>query len=239
MKRLLLGAAGLVTLGLAALVIALLVAPLPPSPPGPEPGRAIFHSHCATCHGPDGRGGSWRARLLLLRPGDLAGPETAALPDAYLADIIRQGGSTFGKPGMPSFGFTLTDSQLRALISYLRALQTGPRLSKGRPQLARYLSPFPFRRLVTRRPCWSRATAATTPSPPGDAEAERASSPHPDETFAMIQGADHSGMGSCGPASPGRPGPRGWGSPDAGSAPASRRGRGAQAGMAALKTVIG
>ncbi len=128
MKRILLGAAGLVTLGLVALVAVLLLAPLPPSPPGPEPGRSLFHAHCATCHGSDGRGGSWRARLLLLRPGNLAGPETAALPDQYLADIIRQGGSTFGKPGMPSFGFTLTDGEIQALIAYLRALPSAPKL---------------------------------------------------------------------------------------------------------------
>jgi mono/diheme cytochrome c family protein len=122
MKRIVLGAAALLTLGLAALVVVLLLAPLPPSPPGPEPGRSLFHGHCATCHGSDGRGGSWRARLLLLRPGNLTSPETAALPDAYVADIIRQGGSTFGKPGMPSFGFTLTDAEVQALIAYLRAL---------------------------------------------------------------------------------------------------------------------
>jgi len=122
MKRILLGAAALVTLGLVALLAALLLAPLPPGPPGPEPGRTIFHGHCATCHGSDGHGGSWRARLLLLRPGNLASPETAALPDAYLADLIRQGGSTFGKPGMPSFGFTLTDPEIQALIAYLRTL---------------------------------------------------------------------------------------------------------------------
>jgi mono/diheme cytochrome c family protein len=126
MKRIVPGAAGLVALGLAALVVALLLAPPAPSPPGPEPGRSVFHSHCATCHGSDGRGRSWRARLLLLRPGNLAGPETAALPDTYLADIIRQGGSTFGKPGMPSFGFTLTDAELQALIRYLRTLPSAP-----------------------------------------------------------------------------------------------------------------
>jgi mono/diheme cytochrome c family protein len=128
MKRILLGAASLVTLGLVALVAALLLAPLPPGPPGPEPGRSLFQSHCATCHSSDGGGGSWRARLLLLRPGNLAGPETAALPDAYLADIIRQGGSPFGKPGMPSFGFTLTGGEVQALIAYLRALPSAPRL---------------------------------------------------------------------------------------------------------------
>jgi mono/diheme cytochrome c family protein len=106
-----------------------LLAPPPPGAPGPEPGRSLFRAHCATCHGPDGRGGSWRARLLLLAPGNLATREVAALPDQYLADLIRHGGATFGKPGMPSFGFTLSDADIQALIGYLRAL---PAASPGR-----------------------------------------------------------------------------------------------------------
>ena len=84
--------AGVVALALAALVagaVALVRAPLPPSPRGPEPGRALFQAHCASCHGAAGRGDSWRARLLFLRPGNLASPAMASLPDQYLADVIR------------------------------------------------------------------------------------------------------------------------------------------------------
>lgn len=115
-------AAAIFVLGVAAALAVGLLAGSPPSPPGPEPGRRLFHAHCATCHGADGRGGSWRARLLLLRPGNLAAPETAALSDQYLADVIRHGGSSFGKPGMPSFGFPLGEDEIRALVGYLRAL---------------------------------------------------------------------------------------------------------------------
>ncbi len=122
MRRLALAAAGVAALGVVALPAALLFGPLPPGPPGPEPGRALFHDHCATCHGTDGRGASWRARLLVLHPGNLAAPETAGLPDEYLAAIIRHGGSDFGKPGMPSFGFALGEADIRALVAYLRAL---------------------------------------------------------------------------------------------------------------------
>jgi mono/diheme cytochrome c family protein len=121
----------LLVLALVGAVVALLLVPLPESPPGPEPGRALFRAHCATCHGPDGRGESWRARLLLLRPGNLASSEMATLPDAYLADIVRQGGSAFGKPGMPSFGSVLGDAELRALIAYVRTLPgAAPRTSR-------------------------------------------------------------------------------------------------------------
>lgn len=131
MSRLLGTAAVVLVLALVGGIAALLLAPLPEPPPGPEPGRTLYRAHCATCHGADGRGDSWRARLLLLRPGHLASPDVAALPDAYLADIIRQGGSTFGKPGMPSFGFTLGDAEIRALIAYLRSLPApGSRTSR-------------------------------------------------------------------------------------------------------------
>jgi mono/diheme cytochrome c family protein len=121
--------AGVVVLALAALVagaVALVRAPLPPSPRGPEPGRALFQAHCASCHGAAGRGDSWRARLLFLRPGNLASPAMASLPDQYLADVIRHGGATFGKPGMPSFGFVLSDAEIEAVIQYVRSLPRTP-----------------------------------------------------------------------------------------------------------------
>jgi mono/diheme cytochrome c family protein len=121
--RRLLGAAGVVAvLALAAGVTTLLLWPAPPGPPGPEPGRSLFRAHCATCHGADGRGGSWRARLLWLAPGDLTAPAVRAAPDTYLAEIVRRGGSDLGKPGMPSFGFALGEADIQALVAYLRAL---------------------------------------------------------------------------------------------------------------------
>lgn len=112
---------------LAGAVAAVLLAPLPPSPRGPEPGRSLFRAHCASCHGADGRGGTWRTRLLLLRPGNLAAPQTATFPDQYLIDIIRHGGASFGKPGMPSFGFVFGDDEILALTKYLRTLPPAPR----------------------------------------------------------------------------------------------------------------
>ena len=117
---------------LAAGAFALVRAPLPTSPRGPEPGRSLFQTHCATCHGPAGRGDSWRARLLFLRPGNLADPAMASLPDQYLADMIRHGGSTFGKPGMPSFGFVLSEEEIDALVQYVRSLPRIPPHLGGR-----------------------------------------------------------------------------------------------------------
>jgi len=129
--KLLRAAAVAAIVALAAGAAALLLLPPPASPPGPEPGRALFRAHCASCHGADGRGRTWRARLLLLDPGDLAGPGVRGASDAYLAEIIRRGGSDFGKPGMPSFGFTLSDAEIQALVAYLRALPAASRAAPG------------------------------------------------------------------------------------------------------------
>jgi mono/diheme cytochrome c family protein len=118
--------AGAALVAMVAGAVALVRAPLPPSPRGPEPGRSLFQTHCATCHGPAGRGDSWRARLLFLRPGNLADPAMASLSDQYLADMIRHGGSTFGKPGMPSFGFVLSEEEIDAVIQYVRSLPRTP-----------------------------------------------------------------------------------------------------------------
>jgi mono/diheme cytochrome c family protein len=94
-----------------------------PSPPAgaPRPER-LYYAYCVTCHGTDGRG-SWRAMLFLIRPGDLS--DTTRMSqhtDRYLFDIIKHGGSPFGRPGMPAFGYHLTDEDIQALVAYMRTL---------------------------------------------------------------------------------------------------------------------
>jgi mono/diheme cytochrome c family protein len=126
-RRALAGGLAGAALVLAGTGVALVLLPLPPSPRGPEPGRSVYQAHCATCHGVAGRGDSWRARLLFLRAGDLATPAMASLSDQYLADLVRHGGSSFGKPGMPSFGFVLSDAEIEAVIQYVRTLVRAPR----------------------------------------------------------------------------------------------------------------
>jgi mono/diheme cytochrome c family protein len=51
----------------------------------------------------------------------------ASLPDRYLAELVRHGGSTFGKPGMPSFGFVLSDAEIEGVLLYVRTLARAPR----------------------------------------------------------------------------------------------------------------
>jgi mono/diheme cytochrome c family protein len=77
---------------------------------------------CATCHDVDGRG-SWRATLFLIRPGDFTDPKCLqGVSDQALASIIKNGGASVGKPGMPAFGALLSDADLDALVAYVRSL---------------------------------------------------------------------------------------------------------------------
>jgi mono/diheme cytochrome c family protein len=46
-----------------------------------------------------------------------------ALSDQYVFDLIKHGGATIGKPGMPAFGFYLKDDEIQELVTYVRTLQ--------------------------------------------------------------------------------------------------------------------
>lgn len=114
----------LAALGVIVLNLVVFVAFWPPTapPPNASPAQRLYFAHCVTCHGASGNG-SWRATLFLIRPGDLSDPRRmGALSDEYLFDIIKQGGASIGKPGMPAFGFHLNDAEVRDLVRYLRAL---------------------------------------------------------------------------------------------------------------------
>ena len=94
-----------------------------PKPPAGAPrAERLYLGLCATCHGRDGRG-SWSAALFLVRPGKLNDAATIdRRSDQYLVDLIKHGGAPIGRPGMPAFGATLTDSEIAELVGYVRGL---------------------------------------------------------------------------------------------------------------------
>ena len=114
--------AGLILLAsLAAILIAVFLPEAPP-PPGAPAGQQLYARFCVSCHGQSGHG-SWRATLSLIWPGNLADRSgMKGLTDQYLADLIKHGGAPIGKPGMPAFGFHLTDDEVRELVAYVRGL---------------------------------------------------------------------------------------------------------------------
>jgi len=106
-------------------LLALLFLPHP-VPKNATPAQRLYLSNCATCHGANGHG-SWRATIFLIRPKDLTDRQAMAqLSDEYLLNLIKNGGATIGKPGMPAFGYHLTDDQIRVLVAYVRTLSASP-----------------------------------------------------------------------------------------------------------------
>jgi mono/diheme cytochrome c family protein len=117
-----------IVLILAVLAVGLLAAGLarmldqPAPPAGAGRAERLYFVYCASCHGADGRG-SWRATLSMIDPGDLADAERMrAHTDRYLFDIIKHGGAPIGRPGMPAFGFHLSDAEIEELVRYTRGL---------------------------------------------------------------------------------------------------------------------
>ena len=82
----------------------------------PDSGRQAFVNRCAACHGSDGNGGEL---------GPAIATRVPALTDENLASLFRQGLPAAGMPPFPS----LTDSETRELIRYLRTLR--PRSGSG------------------------------------------------------------------------------------------------------------
>jgi len=87
-------------------------------------GKDLFAQHCASCHGPTGKGDSPAAAALTPKPADLTNKAyMAGLKDQYLFDLIQKGGAAVGKsPLMPPFGSKLNDADIRNVIAYLRSL---------------------------------------------------------------------------------------------------------------------
>ena len=94
-------------------------------------GAALYAQHCATCHGDNGQGiqeADAKTPLGIIRIPALAGNRAVSLPSsANLVRIILAGGyapSTSGNPhpyGMPPFVHVLTDDDIAAVTTYIRA----------------------------------------------------------------------------------------------------------------------
>ena len=110
---------------LSGTVLALLFLPHP-VPKTATPVQRTYLTRCAPCHGANGHG-SWRATIFFIRPGDLADRRAMGqLSDDYIFSLIKNGGAAIGKPGMPAFGYHLSDPEIRALVAYVRTLSAAP-----------------------------------------------------------------------------------------------------------------
>ncbi|MBI4540868.1 MAG: c-type cytochrome [Gemmatimonadetes bacterium] len=99
----------------------------PPAPPmgaQARSGEALYRAYCAPCHGPDGRGDGYNAPHLPARPVPHADSALMSRrPDDTLFDGIYAGGRILGRSHrMPAFGETLSRTEIRALVAYIRQL---------------------------------------------------------------------------------------------------------------------
>lgn len=97
---------------LTVLLALCLTAPMQADDP---PKMVWVKAKCAVCHGGDGRGDTPNGKKMKLR--DLRGDHVQKLSDADLANLIRTGHSR-----MPDFRRSLTDPQIKAIVSFLRSL---------------------------------------------------------------------------------------------------------------------
>jgi alcohol dehydrogenase (cytochrome c) len=81
-----------------------------------DPGRVVYSSRCASCHGSNGSGGELGPSIVMRVP---------ARTDAELTTVIQQGLPT---AGMPAFA-NLAATELRDLLTFLRSLR--PREGSG------------------------------------------------------------------------------------------------------------
>jgi alcohol dehydrogenase (cytochrome c) len=77
---------------------------------GSDPGRQVFVSRCAGCHGTDGNGGELGPNIASRIP---------SRTDQDLSTVVRQGLTTAGMPAFPN----LSDAEATDLVRFLRTLR--------------------------------------------------------------------------------------------------------------------
>ena len=92
-------------------------------------GQSVYAAQCARCHGAHLEGQpNWKERQangrLPAPPHDVTG-HTWHHPDSALFGITKRGLADFAPPGyqsdMPSFGGTLSDEQIAAVLAYIKS----------------------------------------------------------------------------------------------------------------------
>ena len=83
----------------------------------PDPGRQAFEVRCARCHGADGNGGEMGPSIV---------QRLSTQTDAQLGTLIRDGLPARGMPPTPT-----TETELGALLKFLRAIQRAPVQDQG------------------------------------------------------------------------------------------------------------
>ena len=93
----------------------------------PERGRGLYAKHCASCHGPSGRGDGQAGRDLDPQPSDLRDPDVA---DSSPTKLFRQ--ITRGRRPMPAFGRLMNEDERWAVVAFVKSMGQSDGRRKGR-----------------------------------------------------------------------------------------------------------
>jgi len=92
-------------------------------------GRQLFETHCAACHGANGKPDpdSPVAKALDPPPADLADPLFNSREPALDWElVVKHGGRSLGlSPQMPAWGGALTDAEVGAIVAHIKTLAPG------------------------------------------------------------------------------------------------------------------
>jgi mono/diheme cytochrome c family protein len=84
---------------------------------GPRSAAELYQKHCASCHGKDGRGKTFKGKLTHARDLTDRAWQDDTSDERFFNAIMN------GKRKMPGFSKKLSEPEIDALVSYLRAMR--------------------------------------------------------------------------------------------------------------------
>lgn len=99
-------------------------------------GKRIFYEKCVWCHADTTSAGpSNRSNLSPTPPLINDGTVFNSLSDEFLENVVTLGGAAMGKSAiMPPWGKTLSQDEIQALVSYMRAVAQPPYQRPAQPK---------------------------------------------------------------------------------------------------------